>query len=168
MKAILITLISIVSIFPLQADPVKGVSDYGYMEPKAYFRNLLEIVAKNANKQVVVESEDVLKIQTSLVLPGPVSFENARKVIGALLMLEGYELVDKGDELHLQKILTKEQCVALNKALNRTRLDSSEPMPRQRVSGRAEQAPKQWVIVRPPDKPRGEPAAPSDGDKPSK
>lgn len=110
---------------------------------------MLEIVAKIANKQVIVTSEDDLKIQTSLVLPGPVSYENARKVIGALLMLEGYELVETGQELHLKRILTKEQCDAINKALERPRKVDDRPLPRQRVSGRAEEAPKQWVLVRP-------------------
>jgi hypothetical protein len=149
MKPILIALLVTLFVSPLQADRAKGVGEHGYMMPKACFREVLEIVAKIANKQVIVTSEDDLKIQTSLVLPGPVSYENARKVISALLTLEGYELVDNGQELHLKRILTKEQCDAFNKALERPRTVDNRPLPRQRVNGRTAEAPKQWVIVRP-------------------
>jgi hypothetical protein len=149
MKTILIAFVATLYVLPLQADPAKGVGQHGYIMPKTYFREVLEIVAKIANKQVIVPSEDDLKIQTSLVLPGPVSYENARKVISTLLMLEGYELVESGQELHLKRILTKEQCDAFNKALERPRTVDDRPLPRQRVSGRVEEAPKQWVVVRP-------------------
>ena len=149
MKAFLFSLITLVLINHVQAELPKSIANLGYMEPKVGFRRLLEIVANIANKQVVVDSEDVLAIQTSLVLPGPVSYENARKVIDALLMLEGYELVAKGEELHLQRVLTKEQCDALNKALGKPRLEDDHSPARQRVSGRAGEVPKQWVVVRP-------------------
>jgi hypothetical protein len=147
MKTILSILLVGVSL--LQGEPSK-VATEPYMLPKSNFREVLEITAKLAGKPVVVTSEDDLKIQTSLVLLAPIAFEDVRKVIAALLMLEGYELVETGQELHLQKILTKEQCDALNKALERTRVVDDRPLPRRRVSGRAEEAPKQWVIVRPP------------------
>lgn len=168
MKGIVVIFSSLIPIFALHAEPIKGVSDSGYIEPHLYFRDLLQHVAKILNKQVVVESEEVLRIETSLVVPGPVSFENIRKVIGALLMLEGYELVEKGDELHLQRILTKKQRDELNKALGRS-LPATDPapMPRQRVSGSADQTPREWVIVRPSEVPGVEKAAPSDGEKPS-
>jgi type II secretory pathway component GspD/PulD (secretin) len=149
MKTILIAFLATLSVIPLRADPAKGVGGHAYNMPKACFREVLEIVAKIADKQVIVTSEDDLKIQTSLVLPGPVSSENARKVISALLMLEGYVLVESGQELHLKRVLTKEQCDALNKALERPRAQDDRPLPRQRAGGRAEEAPKLWVIVRP-------------------
>lgn len=152
MKTILIALTAMFHVVPLHADPAKGALVHGYIMPKTYFREMLEIVAKIANKQVVVTSEDDLRIQTSFVLPGPVSHENARKAISALLMLEGYELVDTGQELHLKRILTKEQCDALNKALERPRPEEDRPLPRQRASGRAQPAAKEWVVVRPVEK----------------
>ncbi len=152
MKSILLVILAISAVVPLRADPAKGVVDHGYILPKSSFHEVLEIVAKIANKQVVATSEDDLMIRTSLVLTGPVSHENARKVINALLMLEGFELVEMGQELHLQRVLTKEQCEALNKALERPRPADDRRPPRQRVSGRAEQGPKQWVIVRPDNK----------------
>jgi hypothetical protein len=151
MKTILIVIFTLASVVPLPANPSKGIGDHGYILPKTYFREVLEIVATITNKQVIVTSEDDLKIQTSLVLPGPVSYENARKVIDALLRLEGYELVGKGNELHLQRILTREQCDALNKGLQRSRAVDDRPLPRQGASRRAQEAPKQWVVVRPPE-----------------
>ena len=49
MKTILIAIFTIVSVIPLQADPTNGIGDHGYMLPKTYFREVLEIVAKIAN-----------------------------------------------------------------------------------------------------------------------
>jgi len=149
MKTILIALVATLYVVPLQADPVRGAGQHGYIMPKTNFREVLEIVAQIADRQVIVTSEDDLMIQTSLVLPGPVSYENARKVISALLILEGYELVESGQELHLKRILTQEQCDALNKALERPRTQDDRPLPRQRASRQAEEAQKQWVVVRP-------------------
>ena len=135
----------------LQAERPK-VATYDYMLPKSNFREVLEISAQIAGKPVIVSSEDELNIQTSLVLPAPIAFEDVRKVIDTLLMLEGYELVDGEKELQLRRILTEKQCEAINKALGRVRSEQAEKLPLQRVMGRAEEAPKQWVIVRPPEK----------------
>ena len=140
-------MLGILLAFQLQAQPAKAVAAYGYFFPKASFRDLLEITAKIAHKQVIVSSEDELKINTSLVLAEPISRENARKVIGALLLLEGYELVEEGAELHLRQILTKEQCDAMNKALGRPRQEPEVRLPRQRVA--AGEKPKEWIVIRP-------------------
>ena len=153
MKHVLIAIISIMLASHSHAEPAKPAGGTGYMLPKTNFRELLEITAKIANKPVVVSSEDDLKISTSLVLPPPISFENARKAIGALLLLEGYELVEEGDELHLRKILTKEQCDAMNQALGRTRQEAPEKLPLRRVpAGRAGEQPKEWILIRPEKK----------------
>lgn len=100
----------------------------------------------------MVSSEDDLKFQTSLVLPAPIAFVDVRKVIEALLMLEGYELVDGEKELQLKRILTEKQCEAFNKALGRIRSEPLDRLPMRRGLVRAGEAPKQWVIVRPPAK----------------
>ena len=160
MKTILSILLAGVSL--VQGDPPKVATD-PYMLPKSDFREVLEITAKIAGKPVVVSSEDELKIQTSLVLPAPIAFEDVRKVIGTLLMLEGYELVEGEKELQLKRILTEKQCEAFNKALGRVRSEPLERLPLRRVMGRAGEAPKQWVIVRPPAKPEAEQAVPPNG-----
>lgn len=152
MKSLLTTIFTLVSVISLDAEPAKGMGAHGYMLPKTTFRDVLEIVANISNKQIVATAEEDLAIQTSLVLPGPVSFENARKVISSLLILEGYELVEKGEELHLQRILTKAQCDALNQALERPRPDSAQPLPRQRARGGIAEATKPGVVVRPVEK----------------
>lgn len=139
------------------------VATYDYMLPKSNFREVLEITAQIAGKPVVVSSEDELNIQTSLVLPAPIAFEDVRKVIATLLMLEGYELVDGEKELQLKRILTDKQCEALNKALGRVRSEQPKNLPLRQVTGRAGDAPKQWVIVRPPAKPETEKTAPPNG-----
>ena len=141
-------MLGILLAFQLQAQPAKAVAAYGYFFPKASFRDLLEITAKIAHKQVIVSSEDELKINTSLVLAEPISRENARKVIGTLLLLEGYELVEVGTELHLRQILTKAQCDAMNKALGRKRQEPEERLPfRQRAADGVQ--PKEWIVIRP-------------------
>lgn len=127
------------------------VATEDYILPRSNFREILQIAAKIAGKPVVVASEDDLKIQTSLVLLAPIAFADVRKVIEALLMLEGYVLIDGEKELQMKRILSEKQCEALNESLGRVRRPP-ERLPLQRVSGRAGEAPKQWVIVRPPPK----------------
>jgi len=149
MKTILLLMLAGVSL--MQAErPKEATNDY--ILPKSNFREILEITAQIAGKPVVVSSEDELKIPTSLVLPAPIAFEDVRKVIDTLLMLEGYELVDGAKELQLKRILTEKQCEAFNKALGRVRSEQPERLPLRRVMGRAGEATKQWVIVRPPAK----------------
>lgn len=160
MKTILILMLAGLSL--VQAERPK-VATYDYMLPKSNFREVLEITAQIAGKPVVVSSEDELNIQTSLVLPAPVAFEDVRKVIATLLMLEGYELVDGEKELVLKRILTEKQCEALNKALGRTRSEKPERLPLRRAMGPVGEAPKQWIIVRPPAEKDAEQAAPSNG-----
>lgn len=162
MKHILECILGILFALQLQAQPAKAVAAYGYFDPKASFRDLLEITAKIAHKQAIVSSEDELKITTSFVLPGPVSYENASKAIGALLLLEGYELVEEGAELHLRQILTKEQCDAMNKALGRPRQEPEVRLPCQRVAAGVQ--PKEWIVIR-PEQNKAETAQPG-ADKP--
>ncbi|MBK1884792.1 hypothetical protein JIN85_20450 [Luteolibacter pohnpeiensis] len=152
MKTILIAIWAIVVAAPIRGDQEvpKIVSDFIF--PRTDFSTLLEFVAKIANKTVVVPSEDELKLQTSLVLPGPIPKEKLRKVIESLLILEGFELVETKDELLLTKVLTEEQCAALNTALGRERLGPEDLLPRRRIvpRGPGEPEPRQWVVVRPP------------------
>ena len=160
MKTILSLLLACVSL--VQAERPK-VATEDYIMPRSDFWEVLAITARIAGKPVVVPSEDVLKIQTSLVLPAPIAFRDVRKVIEALLMLEGYELVDEETEIRLKKVLTEKQCEALNKALGRTRDEAGERFQRPRVLGRpGSPPPKQWVIVREPEKQEAEQAG--DGD----
>jgi type II secretory pathway component GspD/PulD (secretin) len=160
MKTIVLLMLAGVSL--VQAERPK-VATYDYMLPKSNFREVLEITAQIAGKPVVVSSEEELNIQTSLVLPAPIAFDDVRKVIATLLMLEGYELVDGEKELQLKRILTEKQCEALNKALGRMRSEQPEKLPLRRAMGRAGEAPKQWVIVRPPAKEDAEQAVPPNG-----
>lgn len=85
-------------------------------------RDMLGLVATWSGKRVVVASESDLTPTVSLVLPAPVSGETVRKVIEALILLEGYELIDSGDkEIHLHRVLTPEQCDAINKGIGHIR-----------------------------------------------
>jgi len=143
-----IPLIGLSLISSVFAGPVKGTTNVGYCDPMSDFRTLLELTARLEDKKVVVASEDDLKHVTSLVLPAPVSFDTARKAIRALLLLEGFELREVGNEVHLHRILSDRQCNALNEALGRQRKDSVEKLPRRRVaSGR--DVPLELVIIRP-------------------
>ncbi|GAA5481186.1 hypothetical protein [Haloferula sargassicola] len=116
--------------------------------PKLTFEDLLELFAKFTGKPVVVSSEAVLKIQTSLVLPAPYSAEQVRTVVKALVVLEGFRLTEHEEEFHLDRMLTDAQCEAINKALGRERLKEVAPLPRRRVVMGRPQA-KDWVVVRP-------------------
>jgi hypothetical protein len=90
--------------------------------PHVSMRDMLELVATWSGKRVVVASENDLNPTISLVLPAPVSGKTVRKVIDALLLLEGFELIDSGDkEIQLHRVLTPEQCDALNKGIGHIR-----------------------------------------------
>ncbi|MEM1083850.1 MAG: hypothetical protein AAGI48_06980 [Verrucomicrobiota bacterium] len=117
--------------------------------PKLDFRTLLELVVAFEKKPVIVSDSAVFQIETSLMLPKATSSET-RKVLHAILLLNGYELVEKAGELHLTKVLTKKQCTAMMNALGADGefpKESERPLPRVRVAKGAE-LPANRVIVR--------------------
>ena len=121
--------------------------------PLINMRDMLEHVAKWSGKQVVVASEEDLKPVMSLIIPAPVSVRTARKVIDALILLEGYELIDSGNnELYLHRILTPEQCEAINKGIGHVRLipDKRQPRRRAAIDSNGDMIPtKELVVIRP-------------------
>jgi len=129
-------------------EPAKGISDHGVVMPRTDFRTLFEVLAQYEDKVVVVGNKEDLQRMTSVVIPGPVPFDTLRKSIRAVLQVEGYELREVGQELHLHRVLTEEQTKALNEGLGRKQQPPSELPTRGRVS-RGAQPPKEWVIVRP-------------------
>ncbi len=153
MKTILPVLTWFLALSSMQAQqngqaPPPSIATVDYNLPKSNLRELLEITAKIARKPVVVTDPEVLKIQSSLVLRAPIAFEDVRKVIAGLLMLEGYELVEDGEELHLRRFLTEAQVESVNHTLGRVRPGVPERETRGRVIPGA-RAEKQWILVRP-------------------
>jgi len=130
------------------AGPAEGMTNGDFWYPMADFRMLLEYTARLEDKKVVVSSEDDLKHVTSIVLPAPVSFETIRKTIRAVLLLEGYELLEVGKELHLHRILSDKQCNALNEGLGRKRKEPVERLPHRRVASSTD-VPLELVVIRP-------------------
>ena len=122
---------------------------FGYLEPRIHLKRLLEIAGEISGRQVIVTHEEDLKRTTSLVLPPPVSKATVQKVISALLLLEGFELVDEKDELHLRKVLTPEQRKALNDGLARPEAEPVEPARERLPRGAQVKARKPWVVIRP-------------------
>jgi len=92
-----------------------------FVLPKGDLLTLLEIMARIMKKPIVVANERMLDLEIPLLLPAPVTEDVVRKTIASLLLLEGYEVAEVGGELRLKRILTDEQCDALNKALGRKR-----------------------------------------------
>jgi hypothetical protein len=148
MKSILALAIGSLLIVSASGEPAKGISDHGMVMPHTDFRNLLEILAQYEDKPVVVGSKEDLLRMTGVVIPGPVPFDTLRKAVRAVLLVEGYELREVGQELHLHRVLTEEQTKALNEGLGRKQQAPSELPTRGRVA-RGASPPKEWVIVRP-------------------
>lgn len=148
MKPLLILITGCLLAVTATGEPAKGINDHGVIMPKVDFRNLLEILGKYEDKTVVVGSKEDLLRMTGVVIPGPVSFDTARQTIKAVLLVEGYELREVGEELHLHRVLTEDQTKALNDGLGRKQQIPSELPTRGRVSP-GSPPPKQWVIVRP-------------------
>jgi hypothetical protein len=121
--------------------------------PHESMRDMLARIATWSGKQVVVASEEDLKPVISLILPSPVSGKTVRKVIDALLLLEGYELIDSGEkEIHLHRILTPEQCAAINKGIGHIRIPPDKLPTRERVAVDSRGGviqPKELVVIRP-------------------
>ena len=116
-----------------------------FVLPKGSMKELLSFAAGIAGKPVVVADGKVLELTMPFVLPAPVSAETVRKTIDAVLLLEGYALVDAGEELHLKRILTEEQCAVFNKSLGKPRAVSEA-----RARPRNGDSPfKDHVIIRP-------------------
>lgn len=148
MKIIPALVISCLFAVSASGEPAKGISGHGIVMPRTDFRSLLEILAQYEDKTVVVGSKEDLLRMTSVVIPGPVPFETLRKSIKAVLLVEGYELREVGQELHLHRVLTEEQTKALNESLGRTPQVPSE-LPTRGRSSRGAQSSKEWVIIRP-------------------
>jgi len=121
--------------------------------PHVSMRDMLELVATWSGKRVVVASENDLNPTISLVLPAPVSGKTVRKVIDALLLLEGFELIDSGDkEIHLHRVLTPEQCDALNMGIGHIREAPGAKPTRGRVAVDSQGAvtpTSELVVIRP-------------------
>ena len=156
MKSIL-TILAASVIFCTSLSAQMLTESYTFTEPFSLshvsMRDMLEYVARWSGKQVVVASEDDLKPVISLILPSPVSGRTVRKVIDSLLLLEGYEMVDTGEtEIHLHRILTPEQCSAINKGIGHIRIVQDRMPTRDRVAvdSRGVVIPtKELVIIRP-------------------
>lgn len=132
MKTTLSLLFILVVAFPGRAYGEDKAQDYIY--PKLGFRELIRFVEAITKKKVEVEDEADLGRMTSLVLPNAKDNETTLKVLKALLLLEGFELAEAGDNLKLIRVLTDEQCTALNNALGRPGTwPKSEELPRERV-----------------------------------
>ena len=121
---------------------------FGYMLPRIDFRYLLEITGKMAGKKIVVASEDDLRWETSFVLPGPVSEKTALGAISAILLLEGFELHDAGDELQLRRVLTEQQVAKLKEGLEMAPSKKVEVLPLNRTSAGSKPH-ESWVTIRP-------------------
>ncbi|MBN8459458.1 MAG: hypothetical protein J0M04_16645 [Verrucomicrobia bacterium] len=156
MKAILTILVSFVTISPfLRAQML--TDGFEFTEPiempHTSMRDMLGRIATWSGKQVVVASEEDLKPVISLILPSPVSGGTVRKVIDALLLLEGYELIESGEkEIHLHRILTPEQCAAINKGIGHIQIPPDKLPARERVAvdSRGAVIPtKELVVIRP-------------------
>lgn len=131
MKLILTLLLTLVILFPGSALGEDKGHDYIY--PKLQFRELIRFVEAITRKKVEIENEADLGRMTSLVLPNAKDNETTLKVLKALLLLEGFELAETGDNLRLARVLTDEQCTALNNALGRPGTwPKVEELPRER------------------------------------
>lgn len=128
---------------------------YDQMFPKIDFREMLSLVAKFEEKPVIVEDPGVFQIESSLILPNATVGETL-KVLHALILINGYELVERDSELHLTKVLTSKQCTAMMQAMGAKGefpKKSELPIARVRVvrgRGGAEELPVNRVIVREP------------------
>ena len=116
-----------------------------FVHPKGDMNQLLSIASGIAGKPVVVADGKVLELRMPFVLPAPVSAGTVRRTIDAVLLLEGYALVDAGEELHLKRILTEEQCAVFNKSLGKPRA-GSEPLA---MLMNGDRPYKDHVIIRP-------------------
>lgn len=106
---------------------------HDYIYPELQMDVLIRFVEAITHKKVEVEDPQVLARVTSLVLPKVEDDQTVLKVLKALLLLEGFELVDSGADLKLVRLLTDEQCTALNDALGRPgSRQESDPVPRER------------------------------------
>jgi hypothetical protein len=157
MKPILLVILPLLILgHPLHAQNFKPAPD-PYTEPfflpKGDLRTLIEISAKIQNRQIVVSNERELDLEIPFILLAPVSADTVKKTIDSVLLLEGYGLVEEAGELHLRKILTEEQCNALNKGLGKARATMPEqPVRREVIRLGPEVAEKVWIIVRPDGK----------------
>ena len=139
--------------------PITGKFVEPFILPKGDLRALLEIVAKIHDRQIVVANEKELDLGIPFMLPAPVSPDVVVKTVESVLLLEGYGLVDEAGEIHLRKLLTEEQCNALNKALGRVRGILPEQTAKRSIitlgpggeviSEKPVTSEKTWIVVRP-------------------
>lgn len=110
--------------------------------PRLTFGELLGLQSELNQRNVIVSDRGVLKKELALDIPGELDRETAIKVIEAVLVLEGYELVDKNGEFHLTQLLKEDERRALWQSLDEgPRPPGDEDPPKTPVPGR--------VIVRP-------------------
>ncbi|MBK1826938.1 hypothetical protein [Haloferula rosea] len=121
--------------------------------PKLTLHEMLSLIAKLEKKPVIVEDPSVLLIVSSLMLPEATE-EETLKVLHALLLLNGFELEERGAELHLMRVLSDKQCTSVMRSLGvegEFPNQSERPLPRPRVvrgRGGANDLPANRVIVR--------------------
>lgn len=136
---------------------------------QADFRFILGLVSDFVHKPVIVTSEDDLKRQASFSITAPYSVGTLRKVIDAILICEGYELVEEPNEMRLRRVLTDAQCDVLNRSIGRQRLEPLKELPI-RVVGplrAGDPPPKQRVIIRPEQDGKATEQKSADGNRPS-
>ncbi len=110
--------------------------------PRLTLGELLGLQSELNQKNVIVRDRGVLKKELALDIPGELDRETAIKVIEAVLVLEGYELVEKDGEFHLTRLLGEDERRALWLSLDEgPRPPGDEDPPKTPVPGR--------VIVRP-------------------
>jgi len=130
-----------------------------FILPGGDLRTLIEVIAKIHDRPIVVPNKKELDLEIPFILLAPVSPDVVVKTAESLLLLEGYGLVEEAGEIHLRKILTEEQCNALNKSLGRVRGKLPEQTAKQSVitlgaggeiiSEESVNPGKSWIIVRP-------------------
>ncbi len=137
---------SVVSLADENAEVLKG----GTHLPKIDLRLVLQLISQHENKLVVVDSEEVLKRETSIIIPGELAREDFRKILDAIILLEGYALEEHGEELHVIQILSAKQCDKFNEGLGRVRPAPIKELIRQRTArGRSTGKQTIGVVVRP-------------------
>jgi hypothetical protein len=168
----------------------EGESDTapGYFLQDGTVYDMLEVIAKTEKTKIFVlkEDENALRKGISFALIAPISREVAMKVMRAILLTEGFELVAEGESLALKRILTEEQTMKLKKALGLKSDLEGRPPARRRSVQNGGIAPPNLIIMRenkyekgtdyekgaddisPPGNSRSAPRQPPEGPPPAK
>lgn len=155
-SSILAALVFVTPVTGLRAQDIPRTGEFSepITLPKGDLLALLEILAAIEGRPIIVPNERILDLPMPLMLAAPVSYDAVRKTIGSVLLLEGYEVVEAGEELKLKQFLTDEQCDQLNKSLGRKRSSLPErPVIRMRSNPDGSTSPyvpdQKKIIVRP-------------------